>query len=244
MAATQTAPRTLTAAELSAYLRDGFLVVRDVVPLDTLATLDRDIEADWQRKSRDPRLSVEEVNNSHFLGRDNEHAKTLARDARMLALIEGLVFPGIRLFSAKVISKAPSDRRMVCHWHQDEAYWHQAWPSERRLSLWIPLADVDRENGCLRVVPGSHRGPLLPHDPRTARDHGACRLSFADGSAELPDAVDVPISAGSLIIFSSMLQHSSLGNARPSHRRAFILTYQDAAGRSKDAEGIEVLRPA
>jgi phytanoyl-CoA hydroxylase len=240
-AAAHDASLTLSAQDRETFARQGYLIRHQVVPRAFLAALDRDMEVGYQQKIRDPALTVEEVNNSHGLGKDNPHAIAMSRDPRMLELIQDLVYPGIELFSAKVISKGPRELDMICHWHQDEAYWYDGFPRERRLSVWMPLQDVDAGNGCLRVVPGSHRDGVVPHQPRSSRDHGACRLSFADGREELPGAIELPLPAGSLILFSSRLQHSSLGNRSNAHRRAFILTYQEVAA---GAESFEVLRPA
>lgn len=140
-----------------------------------------------------------------------------------------------------MISKAPHEPRMICHWHQDDAYWNHLFNSRCRCSLWIPLQDMGRENGCLRVVPGSHRGGLVPHQPRSSRDYGACRLSFAAGEEAVEGAIDCVVKAGTVLIFDDSLKHSSLGNHTADHRRAFILTYQEGAATAGTSD-FEVLR--
>ena len=199
------------------------------------------MEVVYQGKIKDRSLSSEEVNNAHDLGKNNPQAIAWSRDPSMLDLVQSLVHPGIALFSAKVISKGPREQDMICHWHQDEAYWQDRFPRQRRVSLWIPLQDATPDNGCLRVVPGSHRRAILPHLPRTSRNHGACRLSFAHGAEDLPGAIEVPLPAGDLIIFSSRLQHASGGNRTDQHRRAFILTYQEVVD---GPDEFEILRAA
>lgn len=221
---------TLTDAEIDTFQQDGYLVLHDVLPISELAALNDELEERYQERLKDPEIASNEEkrNQIHGLGSDSERSQQLARDSRLLSLIEDLVKPGIALFSAKLISKGPHEPNNVCHWHQDEAYWHIYSESERRMSIWLPLQDTTKENGCLRVIPGTHKKGIIPHEPRSSRDHGACRLSFLPGERELPNTVYCEIPAGSAVLFSNKLCHSSLGNHTAQHRRAFILTYQEA----------------
>jgi len=222
--------RTLTNKEKYTFENDGYVILHDVLPITELEALNREMEIQYRERLNDPEISSNEEkrNQIHSLGSDSERSQNLARDSRLLSLIKDLVRPGIALFSAKLISKGPHEPNNVCHWHQDEAYWHTHSQSECRMSIWIPLKDTSKEDGCLRVIPGTHRKGILPHQPRSSRDHGACRLSFLPGEQELPGTVYCEISAGSIVLFSNKLCHSSLGNHTGRHRRAFILTYQEA----------------
>ena len=236
----------LSAAQRAEFARQGYLVVPDVLPVAELAALDAEFEAGYRARLADPEIAADEQrrNQVHRLGTDSESSRRLACDERMLSLVEDLVYPGLALFSAKLISKGPHEPHNVCHWHQDEAYWHIYGASERRMSIWLPLQDTHRRNGCLRVVPGSHHRHIIPHQPRSSRDHGACRLSFLPGERELRNTVYCEIPAGSAVLFSNRIFHSSLGNHTGGHRRAFILTYMEAAaGAGKDSD-FTVLRPA
>ena len=78
-----------------------------------------------------------------------------------MPLIEGVVHPGIAIYSAKMVEKPALDET-VCHWHQDDAYAQQQSISACRMSVWIPLSDCDEGNGCLWMVPGSHLQGLQP----------------------------------------------------------------------------------
>ncbi len=76
-------------------------------------------------------------------------------------------------------------------WHQDEAYWDPRY-AHRGMSIWLALQPATLENGCMRFISGSHRGPVLPHELISADSHGL-RLSGATPDAgetvcELPTA--------------------------------------------------------
>lgn len=209
---------------------DGYLVVPGLLDPAELSDLNEELHQRYLEGLKDPAIADDEQrrNQAHGLGASSERSKTLAGDPRILDLVEPLVAPGVALFSAKLISKGPNEPLNVCHWRQDDAYWQAISHTDDRLSVWVPLQDTDQTNGCLRVVPGSHHQGLIAHEPRSSRDHGACRLSFLPGEADVPGAVDCPVSVGDVVLFSAKVFHSSLGNHTSAHRRAFILTYQDA----------------
>jgi phytanoyl-CoA hydroxylase len=89
-------------------------------------------------------------------------------------LIEDIVTPGIAIYSVKLIAKPPRTD-VVCHWHQDDAYYTKLSESKARMSVWVPLQAAHERNGCLWIVPRSHRWGLREH--RT-KESGQCRLSM------------------------------------------------------------------
>src|SRR5205823_1373599 len=107
-------------------------------------------------------------------------------------------------------------------WHQDFAFYPHS--NDDLLAAGIHLDDSDLENGCMLVIPGSHRGPVLDHhqddefvgavDPRCAA---------------ITDATPVPIvaRAGSMSIHHCRLLHASAPNRSGRPRR--LLLYQYAA---------------
>jgi len=108
-------------------------------------------------------------------------------------------------------------------WHQDEAYWdvHKQFHA---LATWLPLDDVDTNNGCLWYVPGSHRGAVLPHrhggnDPRV---HVLEFNEPVDTSAGVP----IPLAAGGMTFHQSRTFHYSGVNTTNRVRRAWGTAFQ------------------
>ncbi len=90
------------------------------------------------------------------------------------------------------------------HWHQDNFYFGT--DSTRVLSCGIYLQDADVANGCLRVVPGSHRsGGIVEH-----RHEPGMHGSWTDVDEER--AVDVEVPGGSVVLFSANLLHGAADN--------------------------------
>ena len=101
-------------------------------------------------------------------------------------------------------------------WHQDCAYYQ---PSPNViLSAWIAVDESNRGNGCMRVLPGSHKR-LYPH----IRTPQAERFGlFVDSSGfDLSEAVDIELKAGEFVFFNESILHSSTAN-RSSFRRLGI----------------------
>lgn len=118
------------------------------------------------------------------------------------------------------------------YWHQDFMKWQSpeaATPWPTRIFLSYYLTDTNRKNGCLRVIPGSHRKRHELHD--TLPDaHGVDIQSIDDLShpafADFPDAVDVPLKAGDLVIADARILHSAWPN-QTNKRRTLLLAWHD-----------------
>ncbi len=112
-------------------------------------------------------------------------------------------------------------------WHQDEDYI----PTRDRslIGAWVALDDATVENGCLWIIPGSHReGILWPQYP-----HKDPRFDCANESYDFPytdrDSIPVEVKAGSVVFFNGYLLHRSLPNARSTgFRRALVNHYMRA----------------
>lgn len=228
--------RTLTLEERHEYEERGFVVVPDVFPLDQLDALDREIERILARPGAD------EVSPGWILqlGLRSEVTRAFIEDKRILHLIEDIVTPGIAVYSAKLTAKMPHSDE-VCHWHQDDAYYKRHSDSETRMSVWVPFQDSDERNGCLWVVPGSHRWGFQSHGHM---DYGQCRTAMNPDELDLSGAIPVRVRAGAAVLFSALTWHSSQGNRTDRVRRAFIISYQEATVPRGNGDQWKILRPA
>ncbi|AKT38410.1 phytanoyl-CoA dioxygenase family protein [Chondromyces crocatus] len=95
-------------------------------------------------------------------------------------------------------------------WHQDYPY---AQDSMDAVVHWIPLQDVDEQNGCLKVAPGSHELGVVPVKmilPPEGSTHGIRGLQIADPSVvERFPQVSLPMKFGDVLVFSTLLLHRS-----------------------------------
>jgi hypothetical protein len=155
----------------------------------------------------------------------------LVDDARIVDPMCGLVGAdslgdeGVALWTDKINLKRPREGSAF-RWHQDSPYWTHACDEVERLpNVLISLDDADEENGCFRVVRGSHREGCLPG----IQDDTTLGVLFTD-----PDYFDAGqqepaiVPAGSLVFFSPHTVHGSEPNHSDRQRRAMVLTYQPA----------------
>jgi len=112
-------------------------------------------------------------------------------------------------------------------WHQDEAFIPTADGSLN--GAWIALDEATIDNGCLWVIPGSHRPgivwPTRPHnDPRFDPTPESYDYPWTDD-----DAVPVELAPGSVLLFNGYLLHRSLNNTRrQGYRRSYVCHYMSA----------------
>lgn len=104
-------------------------------------------------------------------------------------------------------------------WHQDQGVIRPDADATNLLTVWVPVRDTDERNGCLQVIPGSHRQGLSPHCP------GQQGLTIPEselGGAPIP----LPVEAGSVILLHRLTRHASLPNVSDRARWSFDLRYQ------------------
>lgn len=228
--------RKLTIEEKKQYDELGYVVVSDIFSTDELNEINEELNG-----CEEPvQTSGEHEGFTYQLAMLTDKTKQFAHDERILNLIEDIVKPGISIFSSKLLTKLPQSAS-VCHWHQDDAYYNEVVNSDTRMSIWVPLQDTDELNGCLWIVPKSHKQGQQPY---TVKNNGTCRKALDELQVDLSKAEPVRMKAGSMLLFNALTWHSSKGNETDHVRRAFIVSYQEATvpiGRGKQHI---VLRPA
>lgn len=112
-------------------------------------------------------------------------------------------------------------------WHQDRAVTLEEADRTRMVTCWLAVTDATVENGCLRVVRGSHRGEMMPHCPNP-------QLGIPEEFIDNEAAVPLPVKAGGGILFHPLTIHGSLPNTTSQVRWSFDLRYNvtgDPTGR-------------
>jgi len=153
--------------------------------------------------------------------RDQPFVRELATHPAVLDAVEAVMGPDILLLATHFFCKYPSGKdageteRFVA-WHQDVTYWGLEPPFA--LTAWYAVDDADVENGCMRVIPGTHGG---------IREHGKSEregnlLCINQEEPVTPEeearAVDLVLRAGEISLHHGMLIHGSNPN-RSSRRR-------------------------
>ena len=105
-------------------------------------------------------------------------------------------------------------------WHQDLGVVTEEADATNLLTVWFPLMNTDVENGCLQVIPGSHRDEVLTHCP------GAQGIQIPESLLDPGKARAIPLKRGSILLLHRKTIHSALPNRSDRIRWSFDLRYQ------------------
>ena len=164
---------------------------------------------------------VQQIAEPHELGGE---WMALARDPRILDIVEDLIGRNILLYYSMLMMK-PARKGSPAPWHQDFAFFVH--DRAALLAVQIYLDDSTPENGCVHVVPGSHRLGLLNH----FRDGVFTEVIQGDTRGFDDAAVPLLVKAGGIAIWHALTLHSSPPNRSEHPRRAIVFEYKDPAAR-------------
>jgi Phytanoyl-CoA dioxygenase (PhyH) len=140
----------------------------------------------------------------------------------ILDMVQQLIGPDIALWNMSFFAK-PAGNGKRTPWHQDGEYW----PIRplATCTAWLAVDDSTIENGCLRVIRGSHKDRALKRH-HTADDTNVTLTQELD-AAEYDEsrAVDITLKAGQISLHDVYLLHGSEGNASPKSRRGMTMRF-------------------
>jgi len=199
---------------LSSFAENGFAFPIPVLGADELRAV-RERFAAFAETHHD----LKRADNLHL---SVDWAHDLAVHPRVVDAVATLIGGDVLIWGSLLLAKPPHDDEFVA-WHQDGAYagYLDGTPA---VSAWIALSDSTIENGCMRVVPGSHRTKLehvQPHRSRNMLSRGQ-EIAVAVDEA---DAVDVVLSAGEMSLHHVDIVHGSSPNRSAQWRTGFIVRY-------------------
>ena len=211
----------------------GFFVLEDAVDPETLAAVTAatdPFEADQEEALRAMEggrffiARADEITFTTHLVVRSPLLRNFTTASLFADLCADLVGPDVRLYWDQAVYKKPGTESPF-PWHQDNGYAFVE--PQQYLTCWVALTDATEDNGCPWVVPGLHRLGTLAHE---YTDVGFVCLRDPD------DARPVPVSAGSIVVFSSLTPHSTGPNRTNGVRKAYIVQFAP--------DGAEVVRPA
>jgi non-heme Fe2+,alpha-ketoglutarate-dependent halogenase len=168
---------------------------------------------------------------------DNLHlffswAYKLATTEALLDTVESVIGPDLVVDGTLVFYKPPHDASYAS-WHQDSVY--SGWHLTPSVSAWVALTPSEPSNGCMRVLPGTHRDGLLDHDnvvgdPDLLNRRGERLRMDVDES----QAVDVTLQPGEMSLHHTNVVHGSNANRSDQPRIGFIVRFVTNQMRHRD----------
>lgn len=225
----------------SRFHEQGFLIVRRLAPADAVAAMRAAAEADLA-SSRPPVELETEVRYPGAPGAPGAPGgdtvrrllRAFERDfafrdwalsPELLSIMRRLLGDDVRLVQAHhncVMTKHPRFSSAT-YWHQDIRYWRFA--RNALVNAWTALGNETRDNGCMRVIPGSHRMNFAPGRYDEARFF---RRDLEENRALIKQAVRCELAAGDVLFFHSGLLHAAGRNLARERKLAVVFTYRSA----------------
>lgn len=198
----------LSEAQIARYDEDGF-----VFPVDVLTPEEAD-----RYRARLERLEARHGAMKYAMKPylTVTLADEIAHNETLLDAVEDLIGPNLLLWDGAFIIKEPRTAKFVS-WHQDLTYWGIG-PADEIVSVWLALSPVTPENGCMRVVPGTHRDGIAPHEDRFEADNVLSRGQALTGGCDEGSAVDVVLAPGQMSLHHGQVVHGSNPNASGERR--------------------------
>jgi ectoine hydroxylase-related dioxygenase (phytanoyl-CoA dioxygenase family) len=234
-------PEIVSAAEVEFFVENGYLVVPDLIAPEELEEIKQDTvkiaRGGYPCEGIQP-LSGELdddvvlqnilcIHQPHYISPVMEKFVKHPRVCGVLSQITGAHLPhwdgSVKCMQSMLFVKPPNFQGQA--WHQDEIYI----PTRDRTltGAWIAVDDATIDNGCLWIIPGSHKqGYLYPQ-----RDHGnPDEFDFAKESFGFDESIEIPVEvkAGTVVFFNGYLLHRSRKNRSAIYRRVLVNHYMNA----------------
>jgi ectoine hydroxylase-related dioxygenase (phytanoyl-CoA dioxygenase family) len=168
-------------------------------------------------------LQASNRNNAHL---EFPFLAEITTDRRIVDVVEALIGSDISLWSTVLFAKEPDSSAYVS-WHQDATYMGVA--GDNHVTAWLALTPSTTGNGCVSVIPGTHRNGMLPHRDTFADDNILTRGQNVD-SIDESAAVPLELAPGQMSLHHPWLVHGSLPNGSNSRRVGFALQSYLGAG--------------
>jgi len=221
--APRTGMRALSAEQVDAFNADGFFVYRGAFSPEVIAEVTAAIDPlekaheDLVRNEMGGRYRLTDSGTitftAHIVGK-SPVLQAFASHPVIKDICHDLIGPDVRLYWDQSVYKK-TEKAQEFPWHQDNGYTFIE--PQQYLTLWIPLVDVDEDNGCAWIAPGLHKLGTL--------DHWLSPIGKVCLEGEQA-AVAAPAKASDIVVFSSLAPHRTGPNLKQDTvRKAYILQY-------------------
>ena len=218
----------LSQHDVDFFRTNGYFIHRDQLfspeKLDGLEAIFEEHLADKGEKLSD------ELDTPHF--RDPRLLDYLLSD-EALDLVEPLVGPDIALWTSHFISKDPLVGRAT-PWHEDSAYWEGRLSEyDRIVTVWLALGQSNRQNGCMRVIPGTHDNGFSRYRP-VDKTYQTFQAEIVDVDED--KAVDFELERGQCSLHDGRIVHGAKANTSDVRRTGYTMRYFPASVKVQPVE--------
>lgn len=217
----------LTQNQIDQYHEQGYIIPDYQLPMDVVEEMRT--ELDYLMEAN-PDLTADAMFVPHAPQGNHQGLKSPRKEKWLsfachddiLEMVSQLIGDGVALWGTTVFGK-PAHNGKATPWHQDGQYW----PINPLASCtaWIAMDEVGVENGCMRVIPGSHKNPeLLTHHRNMATDLTLNQELDAD-QFDQAQAADIILKPGQMSFHDINIVHGSNHNTSAKRRAGFVLRF-------------------
>ena len=164
---------------------------------------------------------IDELDVPHF---DNPRLFDFLLADEVLDLVEPLIGPDIGLWSSHFIAKEPYTGRAT-PWHEDSAYWEGRFDRmDQIVTVWLAIDPADAENGCMRVIPGTHMHGFSEYEAVESLSNTFERAIRPDQIDET-QAVYFELAPNQCSLHDARLIHGAQANTSSRRRCGYTMRY-------------------
>lgn len=206
----------LTDEQVAQYAKDGYtLWKKPVFAEDKFARLLTIFEENLEQYGEN------NLDTIHF--RDARLMEFLLSD-EVLNLVEPVVGPNIGLWSSHFISKPPYKGKAT-PWHEDSSYWNgRVSTMEGICTVWLALDRAMPENGCMSVIPGTHKNGFSEYEPVNA-DENIFGTEIKADQFDESAAVYFRLEPNECSLHEARIIHGAKANTSPYRRAGYTMRY-------------------
>lgn len=210
----------LSQAEAQQYHKEGYILFDEPVfapeKFARLVAIFEELAAGLKDGKRSDELDAPHFNDPRLF-------EFLLSD-EILDLVEPLIGPNIGLWASHFIAKEPYVGRAT-PWHEDSSYWKGRLDRmDQIVTVWLAIDRVDRENGCMRVIPGTHQNGFSEYEEVDKANNtfgSEIRADLIDDDA----AVYFELEPGYCSLHDGRIIHGAEANASPRRRAGYTMRY-------------------
>ena len=205
----------LSEDQIRRYHEDGFVIPDFRMPEDVLDSI-----RDRHRRLLDRHPEFRDY--CPAILQHDEGFLSYCRNDGVLDMVEQLIGPDIALWNSSFFAK-PALNGKATPWHQDGEYW----PIRplATCTVWLAVDDATRENGCLRVIRGSHRDRRLRAHETNPSEDLTLNQELLTSEYDEADAVDLVLEKGQISLHDVFLVHGSEPNRSSRSRRGMTMRF-------------------
>ncbi|WP_058759761.1 phytanoyl-CoA dioxygenase family protein [Pantoea dispersa] len=205
----------MTESVKKTYDENGYVVIKNAISSDLLQRLRDHFERTSERHSNVP----PEKWNFWLFENDDEWLR-LINDAEILDQVEKILGTNIIHLGSHYWSKPPRIGQPVS-WHQDGAYYELSHMSF--VTIWIALDRSVKENGCLKVIPGTHKEAFKPLI--STNDDPFLKRKMDVTSLDDSESIYIELEPGDVSLHNPNIYHGSERNESDLWRRGFVIKF-------------------